>query len=123
LEDGSTRACFDLDLIASLLVASCDKFTFEEIAERMTALKKSVGFEVLGGGDRVLSSDAELRSALRNLLEEGLCNDWIEAVTMRYADRYRASIPGRVRRVLADNPSLRDTMGVILTSLKLTQSH
>ena len=113
------KTCFSLDLISSLLLASRDEFRYTDIAEGMVALKKAIPFEMRDNRDRILSSEVEVLVALRDFLDEGLAEGWIEAVTMRYPDRCRKDIPIRVRELLADRPGLKDTLDKILAQIEL----
>jgi hypothetical protein len=114
LENGPESASFSLDLIASLLFASRERFTYEDTAERMIRLRKAVDFEMRDTTGSVLSSDDDIRSALRELFDEGVHNGWIEAVTARYSDRSRQDIPVRLKKLLTDEPLLKDKLIDIL---------
>ena len=118
-EERTHEEYFSLDLIASLVLTSIGEFSFEDAVKRITTLRQAVPFEIRDGPDRVLSSETEVRGALPSLLGEGLCNGWIEAVTMRYPDRCRKDIPIRVRELLADSPELKDTLDKILAQIEL----
>lgn len=109
---------FTVDLITSLVVSIRDEFRREEIVERVIELKKSVPFEMRHLG-RVVSTDDEIRTSVEDLLDEGVANGWIEAVTMRCADDCRQDIPLRLREELKESPSLRGTLGMILAKAGL----
>lgn len=110
---------FTADLITSLVLGgTCDEFRREEIVERVIELKRSVTFEMRHLG-RVVSTDDEIQAAVGDLLDEGVSNGWIEAVTMRYPEGCRQDIPLRLREELAESPMLKDTLGMILARVGL----
>ena len=63
---------------------------------------------------KALSSEDDIRSALRELFDERVRNGWIEAVAARYSDRSRQDIPVRLKRLLTDEPLLKDKLIDIL---------
>ena len=116
-QEPAAKARFSLDLVASLVLASCEEFRFSEIADKVAALTKVVPLELLDYQGRVLSSDTEIRMALLDLLDEGLHNGWIKTKTMRYSNSSRREVPLRLRELLTDDPSLKEPLDRILTHL------
>jgi hypothetical protein len=108
---------FDVDLITSLALASRGELRCRDVVEGVIALKKAVPFEMRDYRDRILSTNAEIRGAVEELLAEGVHEGWIEAVTMTYADRHRRDVPLRLRELLADRPSLKETLDRILVHI------
>ncbi|MDA4135038.1 MAG: hypothetical protein OK441_05665 [Thaumarchaeota archaeon] len=121
-DERTHEACLSLDLVSSLALASMGEFCFEDLVQKIIALRRAVPFEVRDGPDRVISSEDELRKALPDLLQEGLCSGWIEAVTMRHADWCRQNIPIRLRELEADEPGLKDTLDRVLAQIRMPQA-
>jgi len=109
---------FSADIITSLVLTSYKEFSPPDIVEDVIALKKAVSFEMRHYG-RVVSTDDEVRVAVEDLLTEGVHEGWIEAVTARYADRCRESMPLRLKELLMDSPTLRKTLAAILVHIAL----
>ncbi|MDG7022942.1 MAG: hypothetical protein JRN45_00315 [Nitrososphaerota archaeon] len=113
----AAKARFSLDLVASLVLASCEEFRSSEIADKVAALTKAVPLELLDLQGKAFSSDTEIRTALLDLLDEGMHSGWIVAKTMRYSDNSRRDVPLRLNELLADDPSLKEPLDRILTHL------
>jgi hypothetical protein len=109
---------FTVDLITSLVLDTCDEFRREEVVARVIDLKRSVTFEMRHMGS-VVSTDDEIQAAVGDLLDEGVSNGWIEAVTMRYPEGCRQDVPLRLREELAESPSLKGTLRMILAKVGL----
>lgn len=103
-----------MDIITSLVFASCNDFHEGDIVEKVIALKRAVPFEMRDLQRRILSTDEAIQEAVHGLLDEGLHSGWVEAVTMRYAEDGRRGIPYRLKELMADSPSLKDTLDKIL---------
>jgi chemotaxis receptor (MCP) glutamine deamidase CheD len=70
-----------VDMVVSLVLASCCDIRLSDIAEKVISLKKAIPFELKHSGRNVFTNE-EVRKAVRELLDEGLREGWIETVFM-----------------------------------------
>ena len=110
--------CFSVDLITSLVLASCGDVRRSDVVERVIVLKRTVPFEMEHLG-RILSTEEEIRKVVEELLAEGVSDGWLEAAVVRYPDDLREELPERLRELLEYDPSLKDTLDRILARVGL----
>jgi hypothetical protein len=108
------KAYLGIELIVSiLLVADGSEVSRDELVEKVIALKKAVPFEMRHYNDQVLSTDEEIRSAVNELVKDGVYEEWIEFGALRSSDYMRRSLPFSTREKL-NEPARRDTLTKIL---------
>jgi len=105
--------CFSVDLITSLVLASCGDIRRSEVVEKVILLKRTIPFEMEHLG-RIVSTEEEIRKAVEELLAEGVSDGWLEATVVRYPNDLREELPERLKELLEYDPSLKDTLERIL---------